>query len=585
MAGRSRPIDSERFAPAKPVRAARWLLLVATCALLAPALARGQDPARTPTLYVHGFETSGAGRQGTYGTDLRVSLLEEVAARAGLPIADGAATLPPNAVAATTYYGSTPPPYYTPDAVGEIEAVTAQWGGGVPRYAEIVAKYARNLMQRCGAERVNLVSASFGSLIVRWLIEYDVGGLASEGKIARWLSAEGLVSGNWLASRDPLVDILEAFDPQPIDVDHMNYDWVSQHIHTPREEADNPNYARILLGQMVSTDDGNGRLSALMVSHGEYEPNDGLQVADDASFRATTPRSRLAGLPPTLGYFPVNHSGLSGHPAAWAQAANFLTQRRRVTITMTSARVTDLHEAHWWFLDLRPAEVVIASRVYSPAVAARWGIDESLSTLAQDGGIAPLHRFHRDGDTHALSQVLFDDFVLSEETQLRVDLHAEEIDYDWRYGVFETVQTPYYDDLGTSTVLVSTLEPGTYTFQSQSWNGTLTASIYDYPLAPQVLAGSAPDLGPSMLRARPNPHSGTVRIGFEGASSSGSPEQGALEVFDVAGRRVRRIEGDPRAGFVWDGRDESGAVLPSGIYLHRVTAPSGVWLGRSLLAR
>src|SRR6185436_3040213 len=118
----------------------------------------------------------------------------------------------------------------------EVEGVTSEWGGGVPRYAAIVARYARHVMEESGATQVNFVSASFGSLIVRWLIEKDVGGLAGEGRIARWLSAEGLLAGNWAASQDDLVGILDAVEPQPIDVEHMSYDWVATHLHSPRGE-------------------------------------------------------------------------------------------------------------------------------------------------------------------------------------------------------------------------------------------------------------------------------------------------------------------------------------------------------------
>src|SRR5205814_2368669 len=103
------------------------------------------------------------------GGNVHEPVAEAVAAFAGLPIlgdADGAP--PPNVVAGTTYYGDTPPPYYSAADLAEIDQVTAQWGGGVPRYALIVAKYARHVLEISGARQVNFVSVSFGSLIVRW---------------------------------------------------------------------------------------------------------------------------------------------------------------------------------------------------------------------------------------------------------------------------------------------------------------------------------------------------------------------------------------------------------------------------------
>jgi hypothetical protein len=45
-------------------------------------------------------------------------------------------------------------------------------------------------------------------------------------------------------------------------------------------------------------------------------------------------------------------------------------------------------------------------------------------------------------------------------------------------------------------------------------------------------------------------------------------------VFDVAGRHVRTVPeaewGPGRGTVLWDGRDESGRLVPSGIYIARV---------------
>jgi len=52
-----------------------------------------------------------------------------------------------------------------------------------------------------------------------------------------------------------------------------------------------------------------------------------------------------------------------------------------------------------------------------------------------------------------------------------------------------------------------------------------------------------------------------------------------LEVFEAAGRRVRRlISGSLEAGrheVRWDGRDGSGSVLPTGIYFVRLSGGGG----------
>ena len=53
----------------------------------------------------------------------------------------------------------------------------------------------------------------------------------------------------------------------------------------------------------------------------------------------------------------------------------------------------------------------------------------------------------------------------------------------------------------------------------------------------------------------------------------------------VGGRLLRCIRGDLRAGFVWDGRDAQGRLVPAGVYLHRVVARGLVLRGRSYLVR
>ncbi|HID93878.1 MAG TPA: T9SS type A sorting domain-containing protein [bacterium (Candidatus Stahlbacteria)] len=75
-----------------------------------------------------------------------------------------------------------------------------------------------------------------------------------------------------------------------------------------------------------------------------------------------------------------------------------------------------------------------------------------------------------------------------------------------------------------------------------------------------------------LYNAYPNPFKGTVVIVFD------IPEKGdvSLNIYDVTGRRVRTlISGTLSPGshrVFWDGRDERGKVLPSGIYFYRLKA-------------
>jgi hypothetical protein len=89
----------------------------------------------------------------------------------------------------------------------------------------------------------------------------------------------------------------------------------------------------------------------------------------------------------------------------------------------------------------------------------------------------------------------------------------------------------------------------------------------------------------TVLQNRPNPFAGTTEfeIGLPAASEV------ALEVYDVAGRRVRaqtlprQAAGWQRVGF--DGRDGAGKPLASGVYFCRVTASGTTVTRKMVIAR
>jgi hypothetical protein len=573
-----------------PTSAAMTVLLATALLLGLPHLAGANDPNRTVTIWIHGFDHAGVDRHGAYGDDFLLdAVVDSVASLGGLPVltAANAAAPPADVVAATTYYGDTPPAYFTATDVADVDRVTTQWGGGIPRYALVVAKYARHLLERSGAQQVNFVSGSFGSLVVRWLIEKDVEGLASEQKIARWLSAEGLLCGNWAANRDETISLLDALGPSSIDLSHMTYGWIDANLHAPRTEADNPFYSGILLGAFGSTDDSDlsAALSVAMSTFGEFAPNDGVQALPDAYFRTVSSRSRLLGLPPTLSLFHISHLGLGDHRAAWAHAGSFITQRRRVRVTMTSAQVTDLHEVQLPLWDWRPAEVVFESRAYSPAAEARWGITDPLSTCEKEGGAAPLRRYQNNGETQSFSQSVFDGLVSGDETELRLVLHAHEIDYDWRYGVFETTGGAY-DDLGGGSISVSATSSGTYSFSADDWSCVLQVDVVDYPFG-QLLSVPMPRRieDRMSLTVSPNPSYSSVLIAAPTFAAAGARDPATLWIYDLSGRLVRRMTGPSEAAFVWPGLDREGRRVPPGVYAYRWASKDRTLFGRSLLLR
>jgi hypothetical protein len=87
------------------------------------------------------------------------------------------------------------------------------------------------------------------------------------------------------------------------------------------------------------------------------------------------------------------------------------------------------------------------------------------------------------------------------------------------------------------------------------------------------------------LSAHPNPFNPSTQLSFE------LPVAGhaRLSVYDLSGRRVALIhDGSLAAGpnnFEWDGSDEAGSPLASGVYLARLNLASGSWRTKLVMIR
>jgi hypothetical protein len=96
--------------------------------------------------------------------------------------------------------------------------------------------------------------------------------------------------------------------------------------------------------------------------------------------------------------------------------------------------------------------------------------------------------------------------------------------------------------------------------------------------------GDAP-LPPVLLGAFPNPFIAAATVAFETKRAG----RVTLAVFDVQGRRRVALADDVRpAGryeVAWDGRDDRGERVPSGLYYLKMTSPSGTATGKILRLR
>ncbi|HPF36164.1 MAG TPA: FlgD immunoglobulin-like domain containing protein [Candidatus Krumholzibacteria bacterium] len=109
--------------------------------------------------------------------------------------------------------------------------------------------------------------------------------------------------------------------------------------------------------------------------------------------------------------------------------------------------------------------------------------------------------------------------------------------------------------------------------QLATW--TFPADHFFFSPAVAVDAPETPPAAAALAAAVPNPFNPSTTLAFDLPAAAAA----RLDVFDVSGRRVRRLwEGTAPAGrseVTWDGRDDGGRALPSGTYLARLSTAAG----------
>jgi len=143
--------------------------------------------------------------------------------------------------------------------------------------------------------------------------------------------------------------------------------------------------------------------------------------------------------------------------------------------------------------------------------------------------------------------------------------------------------TLYRNDSGTEVPVAAGLR--TRNGEGEYLDRTAPADrIVVYTLEAIYRDGSRERVRSQSFRFRP-PVTAAVRQNFPNpfASATAIPVLGpggsavAVDVFDVSGRRVRRLEAVLAAGegsLAWDGTDEGGREVPAGIYFYRVEGSS-----------
>jgi len=423
------------------------------------------------TILVHGFNQDGYKEEGIYGAQEAIDADEELANVVGFSSNyQGIDTnFSENIVISTTYYGDQAPDYYSAEDLQEVESATK----GIPRYALIVAKFARHIIEESNATKINFFSGSMGSLVTRYIIEKNIENLSSQDQIGKWFSAEGVIAGNYAASDSFLMLTSGFLDLDAPEVEHMDYDWVAQ-TFGERKIGMSPYYQNILIGFESSTkeDDLDSVLTNYLSLQGTYYPNDGYQLVKDTYFTIENSAYAYNGEQPTQSYFHENHTGLGKNVAAWSQLSLFFTSTKRVKLTLTQVRVDSLHEQV-----NDTAEIVFASNVYSPYLLSTAGITEAIDKRDINGGNLPIEPYISAGETRVINQALFDAFVSPNETSLTLEIAGYEIDESWRYDVDEGGTSMESIGSGTSDIPV---EEGLYPIEGADWVGEVQVEIINY---------------------------------------------------------------------------------------------------------
>ncbi len=97
--------------------------------------------------------------------------------------------------------------------------------------------------------------------------------------------------------------------------------------------------------------------------------------------------------------------------------------------------------------------------------------------------------------------------------------------------------------------------------------------IVDDPSGTTGVAEEYKTPGEMSLSAYPNPFNASTNIEF----NISRPGEVTLDIFDISGRRVRKITDNEnydrgKHSLIWDGKNNAGETLPSGVYLVKISA-------------
>ena len=459
------------------------------------------DPENTVTIELHGWNlTDGAfPPDAEYGRDRTGSEISDFIRLFGDLPCGFDDTEAPNGVLGMRYYGDTPADFFTDEDVDEIEALE-----GIPRYALIVAKHARHVLDRTGATGVNFVCHSMGNLVARYVIEHDLESLVSDAKIVRWVTVAGVLTGADLART--FEDVVEAADVLGIDlvdVEHMAPDWVEDNVAICdgiRTEANNPAFAAIGIHHIVANDSiiESIDLPLLDLFNPDSLPNDGILFTQEQWFADQDEDAQYtfadgSQLPTSRTYHEVDHFVVSEDAAPMAVATAALTGTRRMRITLDSITLNDDREADSIFdfseTGFGAAEVVVETEVAWPYLEDEYDFGLILDERDRNNRVVPVISMDEGDTIDNLGLVLYDSPVLDAMDEIELNIDLREVDW---YPTADVTEWLFDADSGLGSWFDSiTIEEQTIELTLDDADLTLEVEIFDYGGAPVFLRGDA----------------------------------------------------------------------------------------------
>ena len=433
-------------------------LCPADCAAAPTIAPRDHHDPQVLTVFVHGIQILPAAmiEARTYGAAIDGEGMGAALLALDPDLADGR-TLPDAArqLVGVEYYGTHPDPALSHQDVAWIEEIPWNTPASLGRYARIVAAFVEQRLQASGARTVNLLCHSMGCHVTRFLIEHDLRGLSSSGRLARFVTLCGALQGARMARmiNNPLTQDQENLGAINIwDVVHIDPAAARAHVAAwdhDLQKANNPTFRDVLIhsfgGSDQTFDETFNLISLGALDNPDGLPHDGLIFTMEAYFhdQATENRpltSSGSAQSPTHGILHMSHNELPRAPGAALVAHAALFGRRYAFVTVDEITVIDDHEG---FLEMPPAEVAVDSKVFVDTGPGPVLIDER-SVQNATAELVPI----LEGETGDASFSVYGGPLPEGPQTLGLRLSIVEVDNYKRFGIDEAPLFPTAELVG-----------------------------------------------------------------------------------------------------------------------------------------